>query len=40
MTEDDWRHLEQNWLYQIADDPLFGRQIAERYQDLSDKLGL
>jgi hemerythrin-like domain-containing protein len=40
LTEDDWRHLEQNWRYKMADDPLFGREVAERYQDLSDSLGL
>jgi hemerythrin-like domain-containing protein len=38
LTEDDWRHLEQNWLYMTEDDPLFGRQVAERYQDLAAQL--
>ena len=40
LTEDDWRHLEQNWRYKTADDPLFGREVAERYRDISGSLGL
>ncbi len=40
LTEDDWRHLEQHWRYKTADDPVFGRQIADRYRDLSASLGL
>lgn len=40
LTEDDWRHLEQNWRYKTADDPLFGREVAERYRDISSSLGL
>lgn len=40
LTEDDWRHLEQNWQFRTADDPLFGRQVSERYRDLSETLGL
>jgi len=38
VTEDDWRHLEHNWVYMTEDDPLFGRQVAERYQDLAAQL--
>ncbi|MDD2341901.1 MAG: hemerythrin domain-containing protein [Tolumonas sp.] len=38
MTEDDWRHLEHNWANMTSDDPLFGRQVAERYQDLAMQL--
>ncbi len=38
LTEDDWRHLEHNWEHKIVDDPLFGREVAERYQDLSTQL--
>jgi len=40
LTEDDWRHLEQNWRYKTADDPLFGREVAERYRYISGSLGL
>ena len=40
LSEDDWRHLEQNWRYKTADDPLFGREVAERYRDISGSLGL
>ena len=40
LTEDDWRHLEQNWRYRTADDPLFGREVAERYRDLSNSISL
>ncbi len=40
LTEDDWRHLEQNWHYRTADDPLFGREVAERYRDLSNSISL
>ena len=38
LNEDDWRNLEQQWQYRISDDPLFGRQVAERYQDLFNRL--
>ena len=38
LTEDDWRHLEHNWAHMTVDDPLFGREIAERYQDLATQL--
>lgn len=38
LTEDDWRHLEHNWLYLTSDDPLFGREVAERYQELAKRL--
>lgn len=37
-SEDDWRNLEQQWQFRISDDPLFGREVAERYQDLFDQL--
>ena len=40
LTEDDWRNLEQQWQFKIADDPLFGRQVAERYRDLFSRLRL
>lgn len=40
LTEDDWRNLEQQWQYRISDDPLFGREVAERYQDLFNRLRL
>ena len=40
LTEDDWRHLEQNWRYKTADDPLFGREVAVRYRDISGSHGL
>lgn len=38
LTEDDWRNLEHNWQHMTLDDPLFGRQVAERYQDLAIQL--
>jgi len=38
LTEDDWRHLEHNWVHMTGDDPLFGRQVAERYHDLATQL--
>ena len=38
LTEDDWRHLEQNWRSKKAEDPLFGRVVAERYRDISASL--
>ena len=38
LTEDDWRHLEHNWVHMTEDDPLFGREIKERYQDLATQL--
>ena len=38
LTEDDWRHLEHNWANMTLDDPLFGREVAERYQDLAAQL--
>jgi hemerythrin-like domain-containing protein len=38
LTEDDWRHLEHNWAHMTGDDPLFGREVAERYQDLASQL--
>lgn len=38
LTEDDWRHLEHNWVNMIDADPLFGREVAERYQDLATQL--
>ena len=38
LTEDDWRHLEHNWMYMTEDDPLFGREVKERYQDLAAQL--
>ena len=40
LTEDDWRHLEQNWQHRKADDPLFGREVAERFRELSERLHL
>ena len=39
LNEDDWRHLEQNWRSKKAEDPLFGRVVAERYRDISASLG-
>ena len=39
LSEDDWRHLEQNWRSKKAEDPLFGRVVAERYRDISASLG-
>lgn len=38
LTEDDWRHLEHNWMHMTEDDPLFGREVKERYQDLAAQL--
>ncbi len=40
LTEDDWRHLEQNWHQIKSEDPLFGRDVAERYRELSERLQL
>jgi len=40
LTEDDWRHLEQNWQHFKADDPLFGREVAERFRELAERLHL
>lgn len=40
LNEDDWRHLEHNWLHMTGEDPLFGRQVAERYHDLATLLQL
>ena len=40
LTEDDWRNLEQQWHSKTADDPLCGRQVAERYRDLFSRLRL
>ena len=38
LTEDDWRHLEHNWMHMTEDDPLFGREVKERYKDLAAQL--
>lgn len=38
FTEDDWRHLEQQWQHHIGDDPLFGRNISKQYQHLAERL--
>lgn len=40
LTEDDWRNLEQSWNSKIEDDPLFGRTVAEQYQELAERLNL
>jgi hemerythrin-like domain-containing protein len=40
LTEDDWRNIEQSWNSKIEDDPLFGRTVAEQYQELAERLNL
>jgi hemerythrin-like domain-containing protein len=40
LTEDDWRHLEQNWLIHSSADPLFGPQVAQHFRDLASRLSL
>ncbi len=36
LTPDDWRNIEQQWQHGVADDPLFGREVAERYRELAE----
>ncbi|WP_108649981.1 hemerythrin domain-containing protein [Dongshaea marina] len=40
LTEDDWRLVEQSWQHGQAEDPLFGKEVAERYRELAKRLGL
>lgn len=40
LTEDDWRHLEQNWQIHSNADPLFGPEVAQHFRDLAGRLAL
>ena len=40
LTEDDWRHLEQNWQNRAIGDPLFGAEVSQNFQALAQRLSL
>ena len=40
LTEDDWRHLEQNWQNRAIGDPLFGAEVSQNFQALAKRLSL
>lgn len=40
LTEDDWRHIEQNWQHGQVDDPIFGKQVKAQYQALAERIRL
>ena len=40
LTEDDWRHLEQNWQNRAIGDPLFGAEVSQHFQALAKRLSL
>ena len=38
LSADDWKQIEQNWQHADLDDPLFGRKVAQRYQQLAERI--
>jgi len=38
FTEDDWKQVEQLWHHGRPDDPLFGKQVAEQYRELAERI--
>lgn len=38
LTEDDWRHIEQNWEHSAMSDPLFGSQVEKQFAELAERI--